>query len=704
MDTMTRSGAGGLPSSTLTRLVALLVFAATLLAYLATMPRAITFEDAGLFNGVCATAGIAHPPGYPLFTLICTPLYWLPLDPVLLGNGLSAVFAALACALTSAILRQLGTGGTAAAFGGLLLGFSNAFWSQAIIVEVYSLNALIFLGILLVSIRFAQTPAKRDAFLLAFLVGLGFANHWPLITLALPGLAILWSLQIRWIGERLREPAFWTGVLGCTLAGLSPYLYLFLRQDPVVSYSGSIDSLAEFVSYVLRESYAGQDQQAAADILDKLSFITWVLQQSTQQFSILAFVLVPLAIGFALRGSLTRINIAMAVIFLCQTVLLAALLGFDFQFASVNVFRPYPLIAWTCLALWAAIGLDWAINRIPGTANRTGRFLVILLAAAGILSTLASGLERNDRADDWIAEAFSKLVLDSLPPEAVLVVRADAPTFTLLYQHLVQGRRPDITLYQIDNIGVPTRLPGNSRDARERAVMKMAREHTVFSLGVPTLPLEIDYGIYMEHDGTGVHRVARNEEHAAFRRRLVEALAAEEIPNPYARVFAEQLLLGVANQLTSIGLLQSLNEGEARDLATLQQTVPGVLVTLYTAITRPEFDISARQLLTRAFALEENMPPPTTNVNRAHFYYYFAQLYLTGTRGIQPDETLALALLLKGFNVWPVPENPVVCTLVRSTPPPGHAVTQQHFRAPCESGPSIRGPEAPPADRSQMPR
>ena len=78
-----------------------------LLAYWLTMPKVITFEDAGLFLQVCQFKGLAHPPGYPLFTILCIPWFWMPADPVILGNMLSAIFGALTCGLVYFILRRL---------------------------------------------------------------------------------------------------------------------------------------------------------------------------------------------------------------------------------------------------------------------------------------------------------------------------------------------------------------------------------------------------------------------------------------------------------------------------------------------------------------------------------------------------------------------------------------------------------------------
>lgn len=107
-----------------------------MLVYWLTMPKVITFEDAGIFLQVCEFRGIAHPPGYPLFTILCIPWFWLPADPVILGNMLSAIFGALTCVLVYFILRRLNAGLFSAAMASLLFGLSRDFWSQAIIVEV----------------------------------------------------------------------------------------------------------------------------------------------------------------------------------------------------------------------------------------------------------------------------------------------------------------------------------------------------------------------------------------------------------------------------------------------------------------------------------------------------------------------------------------------------------------------------------------
>ncbi|MEJ2762173.1 MAG: DUF2723 domain-containing protein [Gammaproteobacteria bacterium] len=56
----------------------LLVFTATFAVYCWSMPRTVVFEDDGLFIMASYFNGIAHPPGYPLFTLLGHLATFLP--------------------------------------------------------------------------------------------------------------------------------------------------------------------------------------------------------------------------------------------------------------------------------------------------------------------------------------------------------------------------------------------------------------------------------------------------------------------------------------------------------------------------------------------------------------------------------------------------------------------------------------------------
>jgi hypothetical protein len=140
-------------------LVPMAVFLACLAAYLPTLNPAFRADDSPETITAGVTLGIQHPPGYPLQTLLGRLASGLPLGaPAFRLNLFSALCAALACALLAALVRALAqawlgrpgpaqdAGGWPAALAGasagILLGFSNTYWSQALAAKggIYTLH------------------------------------------------------------------------------------------------------------------------------------------------------------------------------------------------------------------------------------------------------------------------------------------------------------------------------------------------------------------------------------------------------------------------------------------------------------------------------------------------------------------------------------------------------------------------------------
>ena len=136
--------------------------------------------------------GIAHPPGYPLYTLIVHLFTRLPFgNAALLGHLSSAVLGALACGGVYCCARLLGASLVPALTAAWLFAVSEQFWSQAIITEVYTLNALLFFSTYALALLGVRDPRRGWPLLAAAVTwGAGLANHWPLMVLATPGLLL----------------------------------------------------------------------------------------------------------------------------------------------------------------------------------------------------------------------------------------------------------------------------------------------------------------------------------------------------------------------------------------------------------------------------------------------------------------------------------------------------------------------------------
>jgi hypothetical protein len=135
---------------------------APLVVYVLTLARDVTVTDSGELAAAAATLGIAHPPGYPLFTLLGWAfIHLVPVETVIFRVGLVSALAAAATALFihRLALRLLaepepGSAAATGALGGALLyAFSRTPWSQAVVAEVYTLQALLVVLFLLACAR-----------------------------------------------------------------------------------------------------------------------------------------------------------------------------------------------------------------------------------------------------------------------------------------------------------------------------------------------------------------------------------------------------------------------------------------------------------------------------------------------------------------------------------------------------------------------
>ncbi len=141
--------------------LALALFAASLALYVQTLAPSVAtlFDDSLEFPLVSYRLGIAHPTGYPLYTLLGKLFTLLPWHNVAWRvNLLSAVAGALAVTFVFLVARQLVARRLPALLGAVALAVSPVFWSQAVIAEVYTLAAAFIALLLWLALRWARRP------------------------------------------------------------------------------------------------------------------------------------------------------------------------------------------------------------------------------------------------------------------------------------------------------------------------------------------------------------------------------------------------------------------------------------------------------------------------------------------------------------------------------------------------------------------
>ncbi|MGR8933849.1 MAG: glycosyltransferase family 117 protein [Gammaproteobacteria bacterium] len=437
------------------------------------MPRAVCLEDDGLFIMAAATNGIAHPPGYPLLTLVGYVFSLFPFGTLPWRvHAVSAFFGAAAGGVLWLLLRRLTIGLLPAYTATLGFALSATFWSQAIIAEAYTLNAFFFLTVLLLIVCYLDRPSSRLLKGAAFTYGLGLANHWPLLVLATP--ALLLPLLPRW-----RE---WVPLLPSLLLylgiGLLPYAWMVMRswQEPIVSYSGPIESWQELWYVISRQGFAATDHSPSAGWGDKLGYAVFVWREGTHQFGLPGTVLV--LWGFVVQWLRWPRLLAAGLTFgwLGGTLVLVLLLGFVDDPFHRSIFRVYPILSYAIAALWLGLGVQEAIGAAVPLHLRSGFFggllLLLIVGSTGIQNCVA-----NYRADDRWADHFARTLLTSVPRNAVLLLDSDENVFPIGELHLVEGIRPDVTLYDLNGVIFATEPYGFSASSPAVGVEWVVRHY-----------------------------------------------------------------------------------------------------------------------------------------------------------------------------------------------------------------------------------
>ncbi len=223
-------------------IAALIAAAISLAVFVFTAAPSVTLLDSGEFIVAAQGFGVPHPTGYPLWTLLA----WLFTTFIPLGNAaweitlLSGIFGALAVGIAALLIRssaawlhpQMATAAprlttTLAVSSALLAAFSLSFWSQATIVEVYTLHALL-IGLYLLSLyAWLRRPASNTIIYWCFFtLSLAFGNHQLALSLApLPFLIVV----------LLRRDLLWDLFVAAAVSTLIAYLTFALFTDsPVV--------------------------------------------------------------------------------------------------------------------------------------------------------------------------------------------------------------------------------------------------------------------------------------------------------------------------------------------------------------------------------------------------------------------------------------------------------------------------------------
>jgi hypothetical protein len=439
----------------------LLATAVTFLTlYVTTLSPGLLPADNGEFQVVAANLGVAHPPGFALYTLLAHLMTWLP------GLGSTAykvnLFSALTSALTLLLVYlttyRLTNKHGAAVTAVLTLGTATTFWAQATTANVRSLTALFAAAMLYTLVRFREdsrgeksplhpfTPSPlhlSDRWLTLFALALGFGvvHHASLVFIGLVCLIFVVVVD----PGLLRRPRRWVRPFLAGLLGFLPLLYFPLRAGADVR--GASAGLATgdgFLNHVLALGFRGDlfYYLQPADLWPRLQVMGNVL---TFQFH--PWLLAGMALGL--------------VLLLWRDRQMALLLGGTFAlhtFITATYRAPqtveYMLPAYAPLVIGLGVGVgrvgEWASGKWRvGKRQVTSDKLAAVWGAVMLVTAVYQGWQRYPGFAALHADSsthdYAQILLQQAPPDSVIL--ADwhwaAP---LWYMQEVEGRRPEVVV------------------------------------------------------------------------------------------------------------------------------------------------------------------------------------------------------------------------------------------------------------------
>ena len=435
------------------KVVVFIFFLSIGLVYLHNLTRDIYSGDIGDLVTAAYVGGVAHAPGYPLFTLLGLILTRIPLGiPPVSQVGLISVFSSL---VGLVLLYKFSQVVTKSIFLALLntsfLAFSYFFWLHAEIPEVFGLNNFFAIVLLYFAFRFYQNKKVKDLYLLAFFSGLSLTHHHTIITL-FPSLAILSLANFKLIFKKKRLL-----ILSIFfLIGFSIYLYVPIAasRNPVINWDSAYN-LKNFLHLLLRKDYDYTPSIVHGVPIDVHKVIVGdYFKTLFTNFSYQVIFLALLGALFLIKNNKIMFSSLVLGFLLSGPV-------FVFYGASPVATRAAMAIMERFYSLSAVVLIffvPYGMNLIENLTVRVikNKTLISLLMSYFLIVPfymIKYNFPKTQLSNTQIGNELAQDILKNLAKNAVLMVHGDTKIFNIWYARYALGVRKDVEIINPPRVG-----------------------------------------------------------------------------------------------------------------------------------------------------------------------------------------------------------------------------------------------------------
>lgn len=422
--------------------------AAAFIIYLTTIAPSVIHIDSGELAAIQLLPGIAHPTGYPLFSILgyIFSLIPLPFSKIFQLNLLAALYSAAGVtvfvytarlvldniekfqsqkpvvenkkrkkakgekAISKKIFFEPEHKFLATVFGGLILAFSKTFWFQSTSVEVYSLHILLINLIIFFLVKAylieddqGKISVKSAWMIFAAVLALGFTNHMTTL-LILPGVAYLYFIKYKFYPVSIKRIGVMLLFFFPVLIVIYAYFPIMASQEPLVNWGNPID-----YDRIIRHVQGKQYQ-------------VWLFSSTEAARKQFAYFWSNLPSEFTVGLLFSFIGMISSLIW-AKRFFLFVLINFLFTILysinyDINDIDSYFLLSYISLAFFALFG---ALKILRWINLKKYSYTVIGgLIAAVILFQIFITHYKVDQSDKYIFEDYTKELIGSVSKNAII--------------------------------------------------------------------------------------------------------------------------------------------------------------------------------------------------------------------------------------------------------------------------------------------
>ncbi len=476
------------------RAISVLVGLAALITYLITLAPSVSFWDSGEYLTCSWTAGVPHPPGVPLFVLLgrfSTILFsFIPAIAVRV-NLLCAFAGAATLAILTRLVQRWGNRMRFApswyrpmsVLSGLIATFSYSIWRNSNATETYA-TALLLTFIIMWAFdcwieKYAEkehAKGKKDhggwgearyLLLISYLLILAIGNHGSVPFVTGPPILLMFIIYaFRKKTDIWKRSWFVLTIIGLVLLAFSIHLYMPIRaiQNPEINETDA-EQWSNFEKAFTREQYGSTSiLDRKGPFLDQMKlymkYLSWQSGRVDDGWdrylgdtagSAASMVMKIILIFGAIYGLVVlgikrpKLLLYLGFLFLMSSVLfIFFILNFKtgLEATTLGEVRERDYFFGASFALFAIFSGIGLVSVFKDFLSERSRLVWVTL----LIPMLSFGVNfyRCDRSNSYFAHDYGINLLESCPPNAVLITNGDNDTFPLWFAQGVLGVRRDV--------------------------------------------------------------------------------------------------------------------------------------------------------------------------------------------------------------------------------------------------------------------